>query len=141
VTPSVNAGGMVAMNIEQSVTDVGAIDSATGQRSFTQRELSSKVAIRHGETVELGGLLRDNSANTRLGVPLMHDIPVLGNLFGTTEDGLDRTELLVMITPRVLADESRARAVGEEMRERMKSIRGYLSANGALGANSVRSGN
>ena len=122
VSPSVNAGGMVTMQIEQSVTDVGQVDIATGQRTFLQRQLSSRVAVRNGETIVLGGLIRDNNTRDQQGLPLLHDIPVLGNLFGTTAKTTARTELLVMLTPRVVNTEADLRQVGAEMRSRMRSL-------------------
>ncbi len=127
VTPSVNAGGMVTMNVHQSVTDVGQIDPATEQRSFLQRQLSSRIAVRSGETVVLGGLIRDNSTRGRQGIPLLHDIPVVGNLFGGTAINTDRTELLVMITPRVLQREADHRAVLDELKSRMHGLQSLLA--------------
>ena len=75
VTPSVNAGNMVTMSINQAVTDVGQIDAATGQRAFLQRQITSKVAVRSGETLVLGGLIRDNNTTGSNGVPGLHEIP------------------------------------------------------------------
>lgn len=123
VTPSANAGGMVSMMIRQSVTDVGQVDVATGQRSFLQREVSSRVAVRSGETVVLGGLIRDNNNRNKQGVPLLHEIPFLGTLFGTTNNSEVRTELLVMITPRVVRSDQDVRDVGNEMRGRMQGLK------------------
>jgi general secretion pathway protein D len=120
VTPSVNAGGMVVMDIEQSVTDVGEIDIATGQRSFLERNIESRVAVRTDESVVLGGLIRENASTGKSGIPLLHDIPVIGNLFGSTDNSDRRTELLVIITPRVLFNEADLREVSREMRERMR---------------------
>lgn len=123
VTPSANAGGMVTMTIKQSVTDVGSVDVATRQRSFLQREVASRVAVRSGETVVLGGLMRDNNNNGKQGVPWLHEIPVLGYLFGATTISNVRTELLVMITPRVVQGDQDLRELGAEMRRRMDSLR------------------
>ncbi|MBR0567243.1 type II secretion system secretin GspD [Azoarcus sp. L1K30] len=126
VTPSVNAGNVVTMQVDQSVTDVGEqIDTATGQRAFLQRQISSKVAVRSGETLVLGGLIRDNTTNGKSGVPLLHDIPVLGNLFGSTANSSARTELLVVITPRVVRSDQEMRDVSEEFRARMKGLKGF----------------
>lgn len=122
VTPSVNAGGMVSLGIDQSVTDVGTVDAATGQRRFLQRQINSRVAIRSGETVVLGGLIRDNVTTGRQGVPVLHDIPVVGNLFGKTTDSRNRTELLVMLTPRVLETEADLRGISEEIRRKMGRV-------------------
>lgn len=122
VTPSANSGGMVSMLIKQSVTDVGTVDDATGQRSFNQRQMASKVAVRTGETVILGGLIRDSDNNGKQGIPWLVDVPVLGHLFGTTTTGTKRTELLVMITPRVVQSDQQVRDLGSEMRRRMSSL-------------------
>jgi general secretion pathway protein D len=122
VTPSVNAGNIVTMQINQAVTDVGAIDGATGQRTFLQRQIGSKVAVRSGETLVLGGLIRDNSTTGRSGIPGLQDIPLVGNFFGSKTNNSDRTELLVVITPRVIRSDQQARDAGAEMRERMKVL-------------------
>jgi general secretion pathway protein D len=122
VKPSVNAGGLVTMDIEQSTTDVGQIDSATGQRSFLERNISSRVAVRSNESVVLGGLIRENASSGDAGVPFLHKIPVLGSLFGTTETSDRRTELLVIITPRALFDESQLREVSAEMRSQIRHM-------------------
>ncbi len=122
VTPSVNAGGMVRMNIKQAVTDVGAVDSATQQRSFLQRQIDTKVEVHSGQTVTLGGLIKNNVSNGKSGIPVLSDIPVLGNLFSTTTKTDDRTELLVMITPRVLKNPQDLTDITQEMRERMSSL-------------------
>ncbi len=122
VTPSVNAGNIVTMQINQGVTDVGQVDSATGQRTFLQRRIDSKVAIRSGETLVLGGLIRDNTTNGKSGIPLLQDIPVLGTLFGSNNANKVRTELLVVITPRVVRSDQDVREVSGEMRQRMKSF-------------------
>lgn len=124
VQPSVNAGGMVTMNIQQTLTDVGAEpDIATGQRPFLQRQVSSRVAVRTGETVVLGGLIRDNVTRSKQGIPVLYEIPVFGNLFGATSIKNSRTELMVLITPRVLRNDKDLREVNAELRERMRSIR------------------
>lgn len=121
VTPSVNAGGLVSMVVNQRVTDVGAVDDATRQRSFLQREIVSRVAVRSGETVVLGGLIRDNSTTGKTGVPVLYDIPALGPLFGRLSRNNSRTELIVLLTPQVLQDDSDVRAISEEMRRRLST--------------------
>ena len=122
VTPSVNAGNMVTMQLSQAVTDVGQVDTATGQRAFLQRQFSSKVAVRSGETLVLGGLIRDNTTSGKTGLPLLQDIPVFGSLFGTNVKNNNRTELLVIITPRVVRTEQDVRLLGQELKDRMKTL-------------------
>ena len=127
VLPTVNAGDMVTMQISQAVTDVGAPDIATGQRSFLQRQISSKVAVRSGETIVLGGLIRDNGTDGSNGIPIVHEIPFFGALFGTKVKKQNRTELLVIITPRVVRSDQDARDIGRDLRERMKEFGPGLS--------------
>jgi general secretion pathway protein D len=122
VTPSVNAGEMVTMHVNQAVTDVGAVDLATGQRSFLQRQIASRVAVKAGETLVLGGLIRDNNTDGSNGVPGLHEVPLFGALFGTKSRNTTRTELLVIITPRVVRSTEDAREVSREMRERMQGL-------------------
>ena len=125
VTPSVNDGGLVTLEVTQSVTDVGNIDTATRQRSFNERSVSSKVAVRDGDSVVLGGLIRDNASSAKSGVPLLMDIPVLGSLFSSTVDTSARTELLIFITPRVVESDEEVRALSIEMRDRMRGITNF----------------
>lgn len=135
VTPSVNAGNIVTMNVSQSVTDIGPVDEGvTDQRSFLQRQVTSKVAVRSGEAIVLGGLIRDNDTRSRSGVPLLQDVPVFGGLFGTTNNSGRRTELLVVITPRVVRTDVDASAVGEELRDRMAGVRRMMEDGARDGA-------
>ena len=122
VTPSVNAGNVVTMDISQNLTDVGAIDSATQQRAFLQRQMKSTVSVRSGETLVMGGLISDNTTTDKSGLPILSSIPVLGALFGTQTKNRNRTELLVVITPRVVRSDQEMREVTSEMRERMKAL-------------------
>ncbi len=122
VRPSVNAGGLVTMDIEQSVTDIGTIDSATGQRSFLERSISSRVAVRSNESVVLGGLIRENATNTDSGLPILHKLPFIGSLFGSTNKENRRTELLVIITPRAIYNEHELRQVSKEMRAQIRHM-------------------
>jgi general secretion pathway protein D len=126
VTPSVNSGDVVAMTINQSITDVGQIDIATGQRAFLNRQIGSRVAVRSGEALVLGGLIRDSVTDGSTGVPLLSRIPVLGALFGKQSRNGARTELLVVITPRVVRNSHDAKEVSVEMRDRMRGFRALV---------------
>lgn len=126
VTPSVNAGNMVTMDLQQTVTDIGATtDKPTGQFPFNQRQITSKVAVRSGENIVLGGLIRDNNSNGSSGLPLLSSIPVIGGLFGTKNSSTNRTELLVVLTPRVVRSDQEIRDVSEEVRDKLKGLSGF----------------
>ena len=123
VRPSVNAGDLVTLDIDQAVIDVGLTpDDATGQSPFMQRQVSSKVAVRSGETMVLGGLIKDNTRSGKSGLPILSSIPIVGALFGRHENTADRTELLVILTPRVVRSDEDVRAISRELRERMRGL-------------------
>ena len=123
VTPSVNSGNLVTMQVDQTTTDVGTASSnANNQPSFLQRQISSKVAVRSGESIVLGGLIKDNTTTSKAGVPFLQDVPVVGKLFGTNASKSNRTELLVIITPRVVRTDVDIREVSEDLRERMRGL-------------------
>jgi general secretion pathway protein D len=120
VRPQVNAGGLVTMELNQEVTNVGEIDDATGQRTFLQRTINSKVAIQSGKTIVLGGLILESDSTGKSGIPILHKLPVLGPLFGSTTNEFGRTELIVLITPRVIDSSGEAEKVTSELRRRMQ---------------------
>ncbi|HSZ75280.1 MAG TPA: type II secretion system secretin GspD [Rhizomicrobium sp.] len=122
VTPRVNDGGLVLLDISQEVSDVvnpttGAIQSPT----ISERKVASSIAIQDGQTVALGGLITDKRTKGKEGIPLLDKIPLLGNLFGSTDDEHDRTELLVLLTPRVIRSATQAQAITDELKEKIHS--------------------
>jgi general secretion pathway protein D len=127
VTPRVNRGGMVMMDISQEVSQVADVSaSPVASPTIQQRKINSTVAVQDGETVVLGGLISDNQNTSRNGVPLLQDIPVLGNLFRDTGNNKTRTELLVLITPHVVDNVQKARKVTDELRHRLPGVQAVL---------------
>lgn len=120
VTPRVNDSGRVILEIEQEVSDVvntttSGIDSPTIQ----QRKVKTTVVVNDGESLALGGLMQKRHEDTRTKVPVLGDIPVLGTMFRQKTDDQERTELLILITPRVVRDLREARRVTDEFRRRL----------------------
>lgn len=123
VTPRVNGNGMATLEIEQEVSDVARtttsnIDSPTIQ----QRRIRSVVAAGDNQTIALGGLIRESKSNSRSGIPILQDIPLLGHLASTTSRNATRTELLILLTPRVVRNPEEARSVTEELQQRMQGL-------------------
>ena len=128
VTPRVNAGGLVTLDILQEVSDaIPTETSGINSPTIQQRSIRSIVAVQSGETVALGGLIRETSSETVSGIPILKDIPILGNLFKTTGQKSSRTELLVLITPRVVRGAAQAREVTEELRQRLTVLRDVVA--------------
>ena len=123
ITPRVNNSGLVVLDVLQEVSDVTAtttsdLDSPT----IEQRTISTSVAVQSGETIALGGLIRDSREDSSSGIPLLMDIPVLGNLFKSRGIANDRTELLILLRPRVVRNPNEARAVTRELRQRVHGL-------------------
>ena len=121
VTPRINSGGLVTLDVAQEVSDVAtpAANTATGSPTFDDRVVRTRVAVQNGQTVALAGLIRDNSSNDNNGIPFLKDVPVLSTLLSSQTSTRTRTELLVLITPRVVHDQRDARALTEDLRRQL----------------------
>ena len=119
VTPRVNSGGLVTLDISQEVSDVSPTVTTTGVNSptFNERSVTSRVVIQDGQTVGLAGLISDSDSRENQGIPWLKDIPILGALAGQQTNQRQRTELLVLITPHVVQDQRQARSLTQDMRE------------------------
>ena len=123
VTPRINAGGQVTMDISQEVSLPGSEPAVGGggNVSIAQRTIDSSVTVHGGQTVVLGGLIRETRTESKSGIPLLMDIPWLGQLFSTTGENVGRTELIVTINPVVVENQRDAELVTKDLRQRMKS--------------------
>ncbi|KHN52766.1 GspD family T2SS secretin variant ExeD [Aeromonas hydrophila] len=107
VTPQINEGDSVLLNIEQEVSSV-AQTQATGTANlgptFDTRTIKNAVLVKSGETVVLGGLMDEKTQEKVSKVPLLGDIPVLGYLFRSTNNSTSKRNLMVFIRPTILRD-------------------------------------
>jgi general secretion pathway protein D len=127
VTPLVNTNGQITLDVGQEVSEVAPPSTQTTSTStfgptITERRLQSSVTVQDGETVALGGLIQDTNSNTKNGIPLLSDIPVIGAVFGTTDRNVQRTELLVLLSPKIIHNATDARAATEELRSRLHTL-------------------
>ena len=114
---------LVTMEVDQNVTDEGEIDVATGQRSFLRRNVSSTVAIQSGQSIVMGGLIRENQTHSVEGIPVLFKMPVVGPLFGSTSIDKDRTELLSLADRAMFRVKSRGKgAIGVSPSARAASV-------------------
>lgn len=123
VTPRVNRAGLVTMAISQEVSNaVSTTSSDIDAPTIQQRQLESTVAVHSGETLVLGGLIQETTSQAESGIPLLRRLPLFGKLFGETREEQRRTELLVLITPRVVGGRHEARQITEEFRQQLERI-------------------
>ncbi|MBA4501549.1 type II secretion system secretin GspD [Marinobacterium marinum] len=124
VTPRVNAGGMVVLDITQEVNDVAeeTTSSTIDSPTIVQRRINTSVAVQSGETLVLGGLIKENRSNGSEGVPYLRHMPVVGWAFGSRGKSINRTELVVMITPTAVTDTADARAVTREYQNKLRGL-------------------
>jgi general secretion pathway protein D len=122
VTPRVNSGGLVTLDVSQEVSDVQTNTTTSGINSptFNQRSVTSRVVVQDGQTIGLAGLIRDTDSHGNSGLPWLKDIPILGALAGTQNNSRQRTELLVMITPHVIRSQTDVRSLTEDMRAALR---------------------
>jgi general secretion pathway protein D len=123
VAPRVNSNGQIALDVAQEVTDVTkTTSSGIDAPTFNRRRIESTVMVQDGETIALGGLIKDNKSFIRNGLPLLSDIPLLGALFRSDDNSTTRTELLILLSPKVVRNAAEARAVTEELRNRLQGL-------------------
>ena len=125
VLPRINPGGLVYMDIKQQVSDANtstALDN-NGNPRISTRSVSTQVAVQSGQTVLLGGLIKQDNSDTASTVPYLGRIPGLRWLFGTTSKSKKRTELIVLITPRVVTSNSQARQVTDDYRQQLQLLK------------------
>lgn len=122
VRPRINSNNVVTLEVSQEVSRVQDVVTRADQNPIiAQRRISSKVNVTSGQTVVLGGLIQDSTTQGVDKVPVLGDVPVLGNLFRSTNNQTQRTELIVFITPRVIRNAEDARDISEELRSRLRS--------------------
>lgn len=120
VTPRVNGGGLVTLDISQEVSAVdpaGPTTSGINSPTFQERSVRSRVVVQDGQTVGLAGLIQDSDSRGNSGIPWLKDVPILGLLAGKQSNQRTRTELLVLITPHVVHDQRDARSLTEDLRD------------------------
>jgi general secretion pathway protein D len=132
VTPHVNRGDKVALDISQEISSIsqraGAVDLITNER-----KIQTRVTVADGETVVLGGLIRDNVIQSETRVPLLGSVPGVGRLFRSTSSSVQKTNLLVFIRPTILRDDDSLRGATAEKYQyiRDQQLR-QLPINGSL---------
>lgn len=120
VKPVIHSGDQVDIEVEQEVSAAAATNTGVNTSpTFSTRKLSTKMTLRNGATVMMGGLISNDTSQGSAGIPFLKDIPLIGNLFSTRTTGGNRRELVILITPYILNDSSEAEAMTAAFRKQL----------------------
>ncbi len=122
VTPHINAGGLVTLEVNAEVSNPGNPAQPGDAPPISTRSVQTLLAVPSGQTMVMGGLITENKQNTSNGLPLISRVPVLGGLFGNQDLKNNRTELVLFITPQVLESENDYQRVIEDLRRKMEQV-------------------
>jgi cell division septation protein DedD len=128
IIPQVNSQGLVNLQIKAEVSARGD-DVTVGQDkypAFNTQDAETTAVVNDGETLVIGGLIGELKRKGRVGVPYLMDIPVIGRFFGTTSDESTRTELIMLITPRVIRNRTDSRLVTADFKAGLEKVRDEL---------------
>ncbi|HXX86211.1 MAG TPA: type II secretion system secretin GspD [Casimicrobiaceae bacterium] len=122
VTPHINAGGLVTLDVQAEVSIAGATTQVCEAPPINTRSIQTLLAVPTGQTMVMGGLILEDKEQTSSGLPVVSRIPILGGLFGSQELKNNRTELVMFITPRVVENETDVRRIVDDLRRRMEQL-------------------
>jgi general secretion pathway protein D len=125
VLARVTPGGIVTMKIQQDVSApvAPAAGSAIQSPSFSQRSFNTQVTVQDGDTIAIGGIISDSDTYSTSGIPLLHRIPFIGAAFGSKSVTKTRTEMVVLMTPRIIYDTNQIAEASEEVKSGFKRLR------------------
>jgi general secretion pathway protein D len=127
VTPRINSGGLVTLEINQEVSQPSSTPTPGNPNpDVASRNAKTSVQVASGESVVLGGLIQENNLRNTSGLPLLSKIPILGAVFGSQHMRRERTELVMVVTPRIISDIAQARDATEELRRKLPALEGLM---------------
>lgn len=124
VTPNINEMGLVTMDISQEVSEQAESVQVGGQLypSFFKRSAETTLTVQSGQTIVIGGLIKQTGSERKSGVPWFIKLPVINFFFGQSAQSLTKTELIIMLSPRVIAELDDVDAVRQEFQSKVKSL-------------------
>ncbi len=128
VQPRISASGHVTMDVAQEISAPGAPVQVNGESatSFAKTSVSTTLSVKDGETVAIAGLIRDSNNTARSGVPFLSDLPLIGGLFGSVNRSVNRSELIILITPHVIRTAERFQEMTQELKDSLRNVRGLM---------------
>jgi general secretion pathway protein D len=120
VSPRISVNGNVRLDVEQEISNVSPTSASSLTPTVSERKVKSSISVATGQTVLLAGLISEQQNGTRSGIPLLDQIPGLGDAFGHQDNSTARTELIIFIRPQIIRDGSDAHVVAEELRSKLR---------------------
>jgi len=130
VVPRISASGSITLDVTQEISSPGAeykISDTQSAVSFNQTQVQNTFTVKDGDTVAIAGLIRDRNESSRTGIPILSEIPLLGNLFGQTAKASRRSELIIMITPHVIKTVDEFQDMTYKLRDSMRLAGRYVT--------------
>ncbi len=121
VKPRVNEGGLVALDLYQEVSTYSTITLFSDEKQIilSKTDATTSLVVQDNQTIVIGGLIREDTTKGRTGIPFLSKIPILGWLFGTTNDDDTRQEIIILLTPRVIKNQQEAKEISTEFVDKM----------------------
>jgi general secretion pathway protein D len=132
VSPRINVNGNVRLNIEQEISNVPAASANSLTPTVSERRVKSQISVANGQTVLLAGLISEQQSGARNAIPVLDQIPGLGDAFGHQSNTTQRTELIIFIRPQIIRDGSDAHVVAEEIRSKLRGSIATTSTNASI---------
>jgi len=123
VTARVNASGIVTLIINQEVSAPLPLGGGIQSPSIQKRSVQTQVTVEDGSTIAIGGIMQENNLYGTSRVPVLGKIPILGAVFGSTSISKQKTELIILMTPRVIYDENEIKDASEDLKSRLRGLR------------------
>jgi general secretion pathway protein D len=127
VLPRISASGAVTLDITQEVSTPGAEVNVGNETalSFAKSLVTTSFYVQDGDTVAIAGLIHDKADSSRTGIPFLSEIPILGNLFGTSNKNTSRSELIILITPHVIRTHEKLQEMTQDLKDSLRNVRKF----------------
>ncbi|WP_198964703.1 type II secretion system secretin GspD [Bradyrhizobium sp. C9] len=132
VSPRVSVNGTVRLDVEQEISNVPQTSANSLTPTVSERRVKSQIAVANGQTVLLAGLISEQQSGSRNALPVLDQIPGLGDAFGHQSNGTQRTELIIFIRPQIIRNGSDAQMVAEELRSKLRGNIATTSTNAPI---------
>ncbi|MGY3621022.1 type II secretion system secretin GspD [Bradyrhizobium sp. USDA 10063] len=132
VSPRISVNGNVRLDVEQEISNVPAASANSLTPTVSERRVKSQISVANGQTVLLAGLISEQQNGSRNAIPVLDQIPGLGDAFGHQSNNTQRTELIIFIRPQIIRDGSDAHVVAEELRSKLRGSIATTSTNAPI---------